>query len=122
MTDEPTGGAPVPGASPLLRTLLGVRSLAVFSIVHSVFFTGLMICAFVLDKPQPATFIFGFVHGVMYMIMTAAAIVAARIRTISVTSALIIVIIGLFGPYVGAIELVRTLRRGDRDEPLADGA
>lgn len=98
------------------RRILSIRNFAVFSLVHSVAFTGLMICAFILGKPQPATFVFGFTHGVMYMIMGAACIVAARLRIVSVTTALIVVIVGLFGPYFGAFEFLREERKRTRGE------
>lgn len=105
----------------MIRRVLSVRNFAVFSIVHSFFFTGLMVCVVALGKPQPATFVFGFTHGVMYMLMTAACIVAARLRIVSVTTALVVVIVGLFGPYFGAYEFVREDRRLRRD-PLPGGA
>lgn len=102
--------------------MLTIRNFIVFSIVHSVLFTGLMLCAFVLGKPQPATFLFGFTHGVLYMVMTAACLVAARLRIVSVTTALVVVIVGLFGPYFGAFEFVREERRRQAGEPVTDGA
>lgn len=114
-TTTPPGDA----GAPFLRRLLTIRNFAIFSIVHSVFFTGLMICAFLLAKPQPATFVFGFVHGVMYMVMTAACIVAARLRILSVTSALVVTIVGVFGPYVGAYEFLRGHRTREEEQPAA---
>jgi hypothetical protein len=111
------------GARPSgLRRVLTIRNFIVFSIAHSVLFTGLMLCAFVLGKPQPATFFFGFTHGVLYMVMTAACLVAARLRIVSVTTALVVVIVGLFGPYFGAFEFIREQRRQQSEDPLADGA
>ncbi len=107
---------PSPPDSPL-RRLLSIRNLTVFTLIHCVAFTGLMLCAFVLGKPQPATFWFGFTHGVMYMIMIAAAIAAARLRILSVTSALVIVIAGAMGPYITAFELLRGRKRDDDSLP-----
>jgi hypothetical protein len=127
MTTERLEEPAAPVDSPMdsrLRRILTVRNFAVFSVIHSVLFTGLMLCAFVLGKPQPVTFFFGFTHGVLYMVMTAACIVAARLRIVSVTMALIVVIVGLFGPYFGAFEFIRELREQRRrlDEPLlSDG-
>ena len=97
-----------------------MRNFAVFSVIHSVLFTGLMVCAFALGKPQPATFIFGFTHGVMYMVMTVACIAAARLRIVPVTTALVVVIVGLFGPYFGAYEFLREERRDLNEEALPD--
>lgn len=117
-TDRPTDPTP----RTFIHRILTVRNFIVFSIVHSILFTGLMLCAFVLGKPQPATFFFGFTHGVMYMIMTAACIVAARLRIVSVTTALVVVIVGLFGPYVGGLEFIREERRRRNGEALPDTA
>lgn len=103
-----------------VRRILTVRNFAVFSVIHSVLFTGLMVCAFVLGKPQPATFFFGFTHGVMYMMMAAACVVAARLRIVSVTTALVVVIVGLFGPYFGAYEFLREERRRLNEQSLPD--
>ena len=104
----------------IVRRILTVRNFAVFSVIHSVLFTGLMVCAFGLGKPQPATFFFGFTHGVMYMVMAAACVVAARLRIVSVTTALVVVIVGLFGPYFGAYEFLREERRRLREGSLTD--
>ena len=114
---SPNAAALLPRPS-LARRVLSIRNFAVFSIVHCVAFTGLMVCAFVLGKPQPATFLFGFTHGVMYMIVTAACIVAARLRILSVTTALVVVIVGLFGPYVSTYEFLRGHRRREDDGTL----
>jgi len=73
-----------------------------------------MLCAFVIGKPQPATFIFGLSHGVMYLVMAVACGVAARLRTISMTTALVVIVVGLVGPYFGTYEFLRQERsRGD---------
>ena len=118
--EEPAAPVAATGNT-VLRRILTVRNFAGFSIVHSVLFTGLMVCAFVLAKPQPATFFFGFTHGVMYMIMTAACIVAARLRIVSITTALIVTICGLFGPYFAAYEFTKDERRRRSGESTPRG-
>ncbi len=117
---EETAG---PAGSPrnaIARRILTVRNFAVFSVIHSVLFTGLMVCAFALAKPQPATFFFGFTHGVMYMVMAVACVAAARLRILSVTTALVVVIVGLFGPYFGAYEFLRVERTRPNEGSLPD--
>ena len=94
-------------AHPLAVRVLSFTNLMVLSIVHSILFTGLMFCAFVLDHPQPTTFIFGFTHGVLYMATVALVIVAAKLRTISITTALVVGIMGAIGPYFGTYEFLR---------------
>ena len=89
-----------------------MRNFAVFSVIHSVLFTGLMVSAFALGKPRPATFFFGFTHGVMYMVIAVAYVVAARLRIMSVTTAMVVVIVGLFGPFRGISVSSRAWRDG----------
>jgi hypothetical protein len=117
---EATVAPAAPPGSPVVRRVLTVRNFAVFSVIHSVLFTGLMVCAFALAKPQPATFVFGFTHGVLYIVMGVACIVAARLRIVPVTTALVVVIVGLFGPYFGAYEFVRADRARPDEEPFPD--
>ncbi len=114
LTDDGAREARVPSDSRLAR-LLSVRNLAALALVHCVLFTGLMFCAFVIDHPQPVTFIFGFTHGVLYMVMCVAIIVAARLRTVSVTTAIVVIVLGAAGPYFGAFDLVREERRRRRE-------
>jgi hypothetical protein len=114
---SPIGPDPAPHRA-RLRRLLSVRNLTIFTLVHCVAFTGLIVCAFLIGKPQPATFWFGFSHGVMYMVMIVAAIAAARLRILSVTSALILVVVGVMGPYVSAYELLRGRHR--HEDPLPE--
>jgi hypothetical protein len=109
--DETAQAAAEAAAHPFLVRLLSFNHLMALSIIHSILFTGLMICAFVLDKPQPATFIFGFTHGVLYMAMAVLAGVAAKLKTISVTTALVVIILGAMGPYFGTYDFIREARR-----------
>lgn len=109
----------------LLRRILSFRHLFILSAIHSVLFTGLMLCAFVLDHPQPATFIFGFLHGVLYMAMALMVIVAGRLGTITWTTALVVIALGAMGPYFGTLDFWRESRRqhgGGDGEPEPAGA
>lgn len=116
MTTEQVHESPAapPDGPRLLRGILTLRNFAVFSVIHSVAFTGLMLCAFFLGKPQPITFAFGFAHGVMYMIAVATVIVAKRLQIVSTTTTLVVIIVGLAGPYFSAFEFIRELGQGDR--------
>ncbi len=102
-----------PDDTPLAR-LLSLRNLAALSLVHCVLFTGLMFCAFVIGHPQPVTFIFGFTHGVLYLVMSIAVGVAAKLRTVSPTTAIVVIVLGAAGPYFGAFDLVREERKRRR--------
>ena len=112
--DDAAKAAAEAAAHPLAVRMLSFNHLMVVSIVHSFLFTGLMLCAFVLDKPQPATFIFGFTHGVLYMVMAVLVGVAAKLRTISVTTALVVIIMGAIGPYFGTYDFLREWSRKRR--------
>jgi hypothetical protein len=110
-----------PGAS-LLARLLSLRNLAVLSGVHSVLFTGLMLCAFVLGKPEPVTFAFGFTHGILYLVMAVASGVAARLGTVPWTTAVVVIVLGAAGPYFGTYDFVREHRRRLREGSTAEPA
>jgi hypothetical protein len=112
---QPADGDGAP--TPLAARILSFRHLSVASAVHSVLFTGLMLCAFVLGKPQPATFVFGLSHGVMYAAMALVAVVAARLRVISVTTALVVAVVGVVCPYFGTYEFYRQDK--SREDELA---
>lgn len=114
---QPTEARP-PDDSALAR-LLSLRNLAALALVHCVLFTGLMFCAFAIGHPQPVTFIFGFTHGVLYVVMSVAVAVAAKLRTVSVTSAIVVIVLGAAGPYFGAFDLVREERRRRREAAVA---
>jgi hypothetical protein len=111
--NDDAAAARPPDDSALAR-LLSLRNLAALSLVHCVLFTGLMLFAFVLGHPQPVTFIFGFTHGVLYIVMSVAVAVAAKVRTVSPTTALVVIVLGAAGPYFGAFDLVREERRRRR--------
>jgi hypothetical protein len=109
-------------AHPRLARLLSFNHMMVLSITHSILFTGLMICAFVLDHPEPATFIFGFTHGVLYMIIAVLAAIAAKLKTISLTTALVVIILGAFGPYFGTFDFLREWSAKRRGAVAEDAA
>ena len=112
--DDTAKAAAEAAAHPFLVRLLSFNHLMAVSIIHSILFTGLMLCAFVLDKPQPATFIFGFTHGVLYMVIAVLAGVAAKLKTISLTTALVVIVMGAMGPYFGTYDFIRESRRRRR--------
>ena len=100
-----------------LARILGFRVLMVASFVHSVLFTGLLICAFLLGKPEPVTFVFGFTHGVLWLVMCVACGFAARLGTVPATTAVTVIVLGAAGPYFGTIDFVREERSRRRMRP-----
>ncbi len=60
---------------------------------------------------ETATTVFGFAHGIGWIVMSLVAIVAVRLRVISLRLGVAIAVIGGIGPFVGSYEFVREERR-----------
>ena len=90
------------------------RRLEVASFTHSVIYLALLICAFVLDKPQPETFILGLAHGVLWIGMSLLCIDAARRRVIPFWLAVTVAVVGGLGPFAGSAGFVLADRRRSR--------
>ncbi len=88
--------------------------LEVVSFIHSCIYIALLVCAFVLHNPQPATTILGFTHGVVWIAMSLICIVAARYRVIPWWLAVGVAVLGGIGPFFGTAGFViETRRRAD---------
>jgi hypothetical protein len=87
------------------------RRLEVASFGHSTIYLALLICAFVLDNPQPETFILGLAHGVIWIVMSLICIAAARAHIIPFWLAVTVAILGGLGPFAGTIGFVIADRR-----------
>jgi hypothetical protein len=90
------------------------RRLEVVSFTHSVIFLSLLLCAFVLGKPEPWTFIFGLAHGVIWIAMSLICIAAARARIIPFWLAVTVAVLGGLGPFCGSGGFVIEARRRRR--------
>lgn len=64
-------------------------------------------CAFALGKPQPATFVLGLGHGLLWIFMSIACITAARLRIVSLRLAVAVAVLGGIGPFFGSYEFLR---------------
>lgn len=80
------------------------------SFFHSCVYTSLLICAFVLHKPQPVTLVLGWAHGILWIGMSLACIAAARMRIVSLRLAVAVAVLGGIGPFFGSWEFVRAQR------------
>jgi hypothetical protein len=80
------------------------------SFFHSCVYTSLLICAFALGKPQPATFVLGWTHGLLWIGMSLACITAARMKVVSLRLAVAVAVLGGIGPFFGSYEFVRAQR------------
>jgi hypothetical protein len=94
-----------PAAGPLTFTRLKWTSFA-----HSCIYTALLICAFVIGKPQPVTFVLGLSHGVLWIFMSLACITAARLRVVSLKLAVAVAVLGGIAPFFGTYQFVREQR------------
>ncbi len=80
------------------------------SFTHSCIYTALLICAFAAGNPQPATFILGLTHGVLWILMSLACIAAARLRIVSLRLAVAVAVLGGIGPFFGSYMFIREER------------
>jgi hypothetical protein len=87
------------------------RRLEAVSFFHSAVYSALLICAFVLSNPQPATFILGLAHGLLWIGMSLVCIAAARWRVIPYWLAVTVAVLGGLGPFAGSIGFVIAARR-----------
>ncbi len=81
------------------------------SFAHSCIYTALLVCAFAAGKPQPATFVLGLTHGLLWIAMSLACIVCVRLRIVPMRLAAAVAVLGGIGPFFGSWEFVREQRR-----------
>jgi hypothetical protein len=93
--------------------LITFSRLEYVSFAHSTVYLALLLCAFVLGSPQPETFIFGLMHGLIWIAMSLVCIYAARQRIIPFWLAVTVAVLGGLGPFAGSIGFVIADRRGD---------
>lgn len=95
--------------------------LEVASFAHSGVYLGLLICAFAAGNPEPATFILGLSHGLLWIGMSLVCIAAARARIIPYWLAVTVAVLGGLGPFAGSLGFVvesRRRRRNSAFQPL----
>ena len=93
------------------RRIVTFRRLEVVSFCHSVIYLTLLVCAFVLNNPEPETFILGLAHGTIWIAMSLVCIAAARLRIIPFWLAVTVAVIGGLGPFAGSVGFVIADRR-----------
>jgi hypothetical protein len=95
-----------PAAGPLTFTRLKWTS-----IFHSCVYTGLLVCAFAIGKPEPLTLVLGWTHGLLWICMSLACITAARLRVVSLKLAVAVAVLGGIGPFFGSYQFIREQRQ-----------
>jgi hypothetical protein len=98
------------GPSTTIRASAAFTPLKWTSFFHSCVYTSLLLCAFALGKPQPATLVLGWTHGILWIGMSLACIAAARLRIVSLRLAVAVAVLGGIGPFFGSWEFVRAQR------------
>lgn len=109
-----------PGRGP--ARALRFERLKWVSFVHSLVYLALLVCAFGAGKPEPLTFVLGLAHGLLWIGMSLACIVAARLRVLSLRLAVAVAVLGGIGPFFGSLEFVREQRRRARGAGEVDTA
>ncbi len=89
----------------------GFTGLKRLSYFHSCVYTALLVSAFAAGNPEPLTFILGLAHGLLWIFMSLACIVAARLRVVPVRLAVAVAVLGGIGPFFGSYEFLREQRR-----------
>jgi hypothetical protein len=92
-------------------SIVTFRRLEAVSFTHSVVYLSLLLCAFALGNPEPATFILGLAHGLLWIGMSLVCIGAARARIIPFWLAVLVAVLGGLGPFAGTIGFVIADRR-----------
>lgn len=93
------------------RRIVTFRRLEAVSFTHSAVYLALLICAFAAGNPEPATFILGLSHGLLWIGMSLVCIAAARARIIPFWLAVTIAVLGGLGPFAGSIGFIVAERR-----------
>jgi hypothetical protein len=101
--------------APAFRRAVTFRRLEAASFTHSAIYLALLLCAFALGNPQPATFILGLAHGTIWIVMSLVCIAAARARVIPFWLAVTVAVIGGLGPFAGSIGFVLADRHRRQD-------
>jgi hypothetical protein len=96
---------------------LRFKRLKWISFTHSCIYCALLLCAFVIGKPQPETFTLGLTHGLLWIFMSLACIAAARLRIVSLRLAVAVAVLGGIAPFFGSYEFAREQRLRADPEP-----
>jgi hypothetical protein len=94
-----------------MTALLTFGRLKWASFIHSAVYTGLLVTVF--TGPDDLKTILGWAHGIGWIAMSLACIVALRLRVINLRLAAAVAVLGGVGPFIGSLEFVRQSRRRD---------
>jgi len=109
----------VSDSRPMFTRAVTFRRLEIVSFTHSCIYMALLICAFALHKPEPATFVLGLSHGLLWIGMSLTCIAATRWRVLPFWLAVCVAVLGGLGPFCGSIGFLYEGRRRARAEPVS---
>ncbi len=89
------------------------RFLRALSFTHSAIYAALLFF-WVAPGYKPETSVFGWAHGVLWIVMSLLVLVALRKRLVPFWLAVMVAVIGGVGPFAGSIGFVVAERRGTR--------
>jgi hypothetical protein len=85
--------------------------LKIASLTHSTVYAVLLV-VWLVPGLHGLEFVFGLAHGLGWIAMCVASLVALRRRVIDLRLAVAVSVIGAVGPFVGSYEFLRRSRRG----------
>jgi hypothetical protein len=100
-----------PGGPPANAGPLTFGRLMSASLVHSCVYLALLVSAFAAGKPEPLTLVLGYTHGVLWIGMSLACVIATRRRIIPLRIATSVAVLGGIGPFFGSFEFIRERAR-----------
>ena len=89
---------------------MSFRALEAASLTHSAVYVALLV-VWLLPGLHGPEFVFGLTHGVGWIAMSLACIVAVRLRVIPLRLAVAVVVLGGIGPFFGTAAFVQEERR-----------
>jgi hypothetical protein len=101
-----------------MTRLLTFRRLKRASFTHSAVYTVLLV-VWLVPGLHGLEAIFGLAHGLGWIAMSLACLVALRRRVIDLRLAVAVAVLGGVGPFVGSYEFVRQSRRRREARPAA---
>ncbi|MDX6721473.1 MAG: hypothetical protein QOJ63_3727 [Solirubrobacteraceae bacterium] len=101
-----------------MTRVLTFRRLKLASFTHSAVYSVLLV-AWLVPGLHGLEAVFGLAHGLGWIAMSLACIVALRRRVIDLRLAVTVAVLGGVGPFVGSYEFVRQSRRRDDARPAA---
>jgi hypothetical protein len=88
-----------------MRRVLTYDRLKWASFTHSTIYALLLVCWLAPGLEGP-TFVFGLAHGIGWIVMSLLVLVAQRLRIVSFQLAVLVCVVGAFGPFAGSAGFV----------------